>query len=67
MGDVMREPQTGQGDRRLSGEWGGGGRLAEQTGLLCWLRTKPPLGGKICVGHFCNSKRLGPALAPDGQ
>ena len=37
--------------------------LTEQTGLLCWLRTKPPAGRKICVGHFCNSKRLGPALA----
>lgn len=53
---MQREPQTGEGTGAERG-------LAEQTGLLRWLRTKPPAARKICARHFCNSKRLGPALA----
>lgn len=56
MGGVMREPQTG---KRMGGQ--AGVNRADRPSLLA--ENKTTAGRKICVGHFCNSKRLGPALA----
>lgn len=52
MGDVMREPQTGQGDRRLSGEWGGGGAVnrADRPSLLA--ENKTTAGRENMCGAF---------------
>lgn len=59
-----RDAGRGRGSRRRARGWEAERGLTEQTGLLRWLRTKPPAGRKICVRHFCNSKRLSPAFTP---